>query len=154
MDPTLKIRQATNADAAKLHELHTNSVKELCKAHYTAAQIDGWLAHRSPAGYKPGIQRGEMFIAERDEQVVGFGHALRGEVLAIFVAPEWAGQGVGSTLLTHAVKVAGGDSKAVRVEATLNAQSFYARSGFVALEQKFVQRNHVQLPVVVMELMP
>jgi ribosomal protein S18 acetylase RimI-like enzyme len=103
----------------------------------------------------PGILRGEMFVAVAvaDERVAGFGHALPGEVLAIYVAPEWSGQGLGRKLLAEGVRRARrAHPGAVRVDATMNAQGFYRRAGFVLVESKLVQRSDVQLPVVVMEL--
>jgi len=148
----IEIRQATAADAAQIHELHTNSVRELCKKHYTSAQIDGWLKNRQPNGYLAGIERGEMFVAMVGADIIGFGHAVPGEVLAVFVAPHCVGRGVGKALLDHGIQFAQGNSqRAVRVDATLNAQEFYARAGFVAIAEQSVRRNDVVLPIIVME---
>jgi N-acetylglutamate synthase-like GNAT family acetyltransferase len=148
----VEIRRATTADASEIHELHTCSVKELCKDHYTPAQIDGWLKHRRPAGYLAGIERGEMFVAVAGSEIVGFGHAVPGEVIAVFVAPHRTGRGVGRSLLNYGMQLAQGNAeKTVHLEATLNAQEFYARAGFVPIKQQLVQRNDIFLPVVVME---
>ena len=153
MGSTFKIRKATAADAKQIHELHTRSVRELCKGYYTPEQITGWLKNRTPNGYIPGIERGEMFVAVERNQIVGFGHAVPAEILAVYVAPEYIRQGVGTVLLTHGISLARLVSQgAVRVDATLNAQGFYAQAGFVETERKFVQRNDVSLPVIVMEL--
>ena len=61
---SLTIRQATESDAPRLHELHTSSVRTLCSRHYAAEIIDGWLQTRSPQGYLLPIQRGDIFVAE------------------------------------------------------------------------------------------
>jgi len=60
----LKIRSAIATDADAIHELHTKSVQELCAEHYTPEQIAGWLKQRTSAGYLPGIERNEIFVAE------------------------------------------------------------------------------------------
>jgi hypothetical protein len=39
----------------------------------------------------------------------------------------------------------------VRLEATLNARDFYERAGFREVRRSTVKRNHVDVPVVVME---
>ena len=39
----------------------------------------------------------------------------------------------------------------VRLEATLNARDFYERAGFREVKRSMVKRNHVDVPVVVME---
>ncbi len=77
-----------------------------------------------------------MFVAEAGPQIVGFGHAIPGEIHAIYVAPENAQQGVGSLLLAYGIKKArAGSHQDVYLEATLNAQDFYKKAGFVEVEQ-------------------
>ncbi len=153
MEHTFKIRQATAADAERIHELHTRSVKELCKDHYAPELIAGWLKNRIPNGYLPGIARGEMFVAVEGERIVGFGHAVPGEILAVYVGLERARHGVGRGLLAHGITMArSGYQGAIRLDATLNAQSFYEKAGFVEVERKTVRRNDVFIPVIAMEL--
>jgi hypothetical protein len=40
----------------------------------------------------------------------------------------------------------------INIVATLNAQSFYEKRGFVKVKQYIVQRNSADIPVVEMEL--
>ena len=149
MQKELGIRQATADDAGRIHEIHTQSVRTLCKGHYSSEQIAGWLKNRSPQGYLPGIGRGEMFVATDGISVLGFGHAIPGEIHAIFVAPEYAKQGVGILLLEQALTAARAGSQGdVYLEATLNAQGFYKKAGFVELERSTVRRNEVLLPAI------
>jgi GNAT superfamily N-acetyltransferase len=151
----VKIRPATSADATKIHQLHTRSVKELCKEYYTPAQIAGWLKHRRPDGYLSGIERGQMFVAVAGRRIVGFGQAVPGEIIAVFVAPDQAGQGVGRALLARGMQIARRNSQTVvRLEATPNAQGFYAQAGFVEIERTSLQRNDVFLPAIAMEWRP
>ena len=153
MQKIVGIRQATADDAGRIHEIHTQSVKTLCKAHYSSEQIAGWLKNRSPQGYLPGLERGEMFVAADGISVLGFGHAIPGEILAIFVAPEYAKQGVGIVLLEQALTAArAGSQRDVYLESTLNAQGFYEKAGFVEVERSTVRRNNVLLPVIRMVL--
>ncbi len=149
MQKIVDIRQATADDAGRIHEIHTQSVRTLCKGHYSSEQIAGWLKNRSPQGYLPGIGRGEMFVATDGISVLGFGQAIPGEIHAIFVAPEYAKQGVGILLLEQALTAARAGSQGdVYLEATLNAQGFYKKAGFVELERSTVRRNEVLLPVI------
>jgi ribosomal protein S18 acetylase RimI-like enzyme len=148
--PDVAIRPARGDDAARVHELHTVSVRTLCAGHYAADVVDGWLARRAPADYRRPIERGDLFVAERGGEVVGFGEAAPGRILAIYVDPAAARQGVGQALLRHAIGRAGPGP--VRLEATLNARAFYARHGFVELARFTIRRNLVDVPVVFMEL--
>jgi putative acetyltransferase len=150
--PYIHIRNAQPEDALQIHNVHTRSVRTLCKDHYTAKQIDGWIGRRTPEGYLEGIEHKEIFVAERGERIVGFGHAVPGEILAIFVDPDWSRQGVGRQLLNHAITMAQpSDGAPLQLEATLNAQSFYEQCGFVEVGRKVLERNQVTLPVVLMQ---
>ncbi len=153
MDPgRFTICQARRADARTIHELHAASVTTLCITHYPLGSIQRWLAQRTPEGYYPGIDAGEMFVCKLGGQTAGFGHAIPGEVLAIFVHPRWARQGVGSLLLRQALKRAtNGHPGPIKLQATLNAQPFYEKHGFVEKRRCAVQRGGVDMPVVEME---
>ncbi len=149
MQQTVGIRQATTADAERIHEIHTQSVKTLCKEHYSSEQLAGWLKNRSPQGYLPGIGKGEVFVATDGLSIFGFGQAIPGEIHAIYVVPEYAKQGVGILLLEQALTAArAGSQRDVYLESTLNAQDFYKRAGFVEVERSTVRRNDVLLPVI------
>src|SRR5213082_1635002 len=68
--------------------------------------IDGWLAHRAPAGYLTRIERGELFVVEREGSIVGFGEATPGVVVACYVDPAFVRRGVGSVIMAHALALA------------------------------------------------
>ena len=148
---TLLIRQATDRDAERIHEVHLASVRGLCRTAYEPKVIDGWLRGRSAAGYAVGIGQGAMFVAEIDAVVVGFCHAIQDEIIAMFVHPASTGQGVGAALLSNALERAARSGRVVRLESTLNAVAFYERFGFRALGRSTVRRNDVDIPVVIME---
>ena len=147
----ISIRPARPRDANKIHELHTASVRTLCGSHYSTDIIEAWLADRTPAGYLPAIQRGVLFVAERHERILGFGHFAPGEVVALFVDPAVARQGLGRALLAHAMTHARENwSGPVRLEATLNARRFYESAGFRQVGRATTRRSNVDIPVVVM----
>jgi putative acetyltransferase len=148
-----KIIKAAAGDATRIYLLHLWSVRELCKDSYSEEQISGWLKHRSPEGYLPGIEAGEMFLAMSGQEIAGFGHAAPGEILAIFVAPEFAGRGAGTLLLRHGIDIAcSGYQGPICLESTLNAREFYKKNGFVEMERISVRRGEALLPVIRMEL--
>jgi GNAT superfamily N-acetyltransferase len=128
-------------------------VTALCATHYPLEAIRRWLAKRTPEGYYPGIDAGQMFVCcDEGGLIVGFGHAVPGEVLAVFVHPQWTRHGVGSLILLHALDRAGiGHRGPITLQATLNAQPFYEKQGFVEKRRCTVQRGGADLPVVEME---
>ena len=145
------IRAATSEDAARLHQLHTTSVRRICAPHYAPEVIDGWLANRVPEGYLPPIERGDIFVVEDGGRIVGFGEATPGVVVACYVDPAMVRRGVGSAIMEHALVIARrGHDGPIRVEATLNAAPFYARFGFGELARATLRRGEVDVPYVLM----
>ena len=145
----IAIRSATETDANSLHRIHTAAVREVCAGSYAELQVEAWLQKRSPGGYQPAIEAEQMFVAELGKEVIGFGHSVPGEVLAIFVEPTHHRRGVGALLLSEALERSGSPAE---LEATLNAVPFYERHGFVAQGQLVVQRNGVDILVERMRL--
>ena len=144
------IRSAAKEDALAIHNLHTRSVRALCSGHYSTEIIEGWLKGRTPEGYK-GLQRNEMFVFEKNGKIAGFSHVIPGEIVAIFVDPVFDSQGIGRTLLEHAIPIAKKSHDGpVLLYATLNAQAFYEKFGFIEVEKKTIHRNDVDMPVASM----
>ncbi len=151
MREEIKIRKGTRDDASAVHGLHTKSVWELCKDHYSNDQLHGWLDHRTPEGYFPAIDQGRLFVAIEDSEIVGFGEAIPGEILAIYVLPDRIEKGIGSILLRLAMEISRSGSGKVVLDASLNSVGFYRKRGFVEAEQKFIRRGNIELPCVLME---
>lgn len=147
----MQIKTATIQDAEEIHHIHTNAVKFNCKNFYTENQITIWLKNRSPEGYHKGIKNGEMFIAEENGEIAGFGHAIPGQIAAVFVDPAFQGKGVGKLLLEHGLKLALQEKQPVMVESSLNAENFYKRNGFIKIREDFCIRNGIKLPIIIME---
>lgn len=147
------LRPGRPEDAVRLHDIHTSAVRTLCAPFYEADVIDGWLEGRTPAIYVPLLERGALFVAEGGSEILGFGEAMPGWVLAVYVDPRLAARGIGSAILGHAIEIARrGHDGPIRLEASLNACSFYERHGFRETHRKTVPRNHVEIAVAAMEL--
>jgi len=153
MNEPITIRKAGEADAVPIHELHLRSVRQLCSAVYLTEIIEGWLANRAPEGYLPGILRGEMYVAEIDEQIVGFGHAVPGEIAAIYVDPAFTRRGIGSQLMEYGMELAtAGGAKTIKIDSTLNARLFYEKCGFKVTREIILRRNNVGIPCLELHL--
>ncbi len=132
--------------------MHTTAVRTICGPHYTAGVIEGWLSVLHPPGYLPPIERGDMFVVEEDGRVVGFGEAVPGVIIAVYVDPAATARGVGSAIVRHALDIAQpGGRGPVRLQSTLNAARFYERFGFREIDRSTVRRGGIAVPVVLME---
>ena len=130
---TARVRPADGADADEIWRVHGDSIRTLCRERYGPRQIAAWIAFRPPEAYRSALASRLLFVAEGEEGIVGFGQfdPARGEVEACYVAPAAVGRGVGSELLARMEGEARAAGHAVvRLNATLNAETFYARLGY------------------------
>ena len=89
------------------------------------------MGKRTAAYYEDLISHGRVRVAERLDRIIGFVDAEPGELTRLFLLPSAAGTGLGHRLLVIGLEQARiGYKGPIRVEATLNAEGFYARHGF------------------------
>ncbi len=170
------LRKANSTDISAIEKLIDASVRSLQAQDYTPEQIDAALRTVFTVDTQL-IEDGTYFVVEQSGEMIGCGgwsqrktlcggdhHAVRDNVLmdpsqdaakirAIFVAPQWARQGIGSILLTAAedAAVAAGFRR-LEMGATLTGVPVYLRRGYSKVESIMVPLDHgVTLPVVRME---
>lgn len=152
IESQIDIRRAGLDDRDTVFGLHVDSVTALCSSHYAKAQIDGWFVARSPDNYTRAIEGGALWIAEIDGEPVGFTEFFPGLISMLFVRGASAGQGIGLRLLNFAQSRAQQGGAVVKLEATLNAQAFYEKHGFIKVGDSHLRRaSGVQLETVLME---
>ncbi|WP_336021793.1 GNAT family N-acetyltransferase [Halobellus salinisoli] len=129
---TLSYRPAAASDIPRLVEIHRRAVREIGSGYYTNRQIKAWTAEAREDAY-PIADSEVVLVAERDGTVVGFGQLTveRPEIAKLFVDPDYAGDGVGASLLAELERVAveRGVSE-LFLDSSLNAANFYHRNGY------------------------
>jgi putative acetyltransferase len=133
-----------------------SAIRELAKSHYTAEQIEAWAGLRRPDDYQPGIEAGQMVVAEYEGQAVGFGtiDLETKQVQAVYVSPDHARRGVGTAVLeTLEQKSVEAGIDALRLSASLNAVPFYRKAGYQEVERTThrLEGGATTIPCVVME---
>jgi len=126
-------RLATLDDAPCLFEVRRRSILKLAPSGMSIADVEAWAMRLTPAGMERKLRELEIWIAELDDVIAGWG-AIRGDFLeGLYTAPEYAGQGVGAALLDRLEALMRGRGvDAVRAEASSNAKDFYLRRGYRA----------------------
>jgi GNAT superfamily N-acetyltransferase len=147
------LRPATADLIECLFEIHRDAVTNGCRSHYSDDQISRWFEGRSPRIYLDAIESQAIWIAEMDRNILGFTEYWPGSVSMLFVRSEAAGMGVGALLLDFAVTAARQDHDGnITVEATLNAQKFYEKHGFVKTgENCLLRESGLRLETVLMD---
>jgi len=99
--------------------------------------------------------RGRGWVAEHEGQVVGFSMADRDEAMiwALFLLPEWEGQGLGRVLLGRAVEWLWGEGCEriwLTTEPGSRAEGFYAHLGWaqMGVTEKGEVRFELQRPLL------
>ncbi len=145
------IRIASAKDSSKLWAIHRKALLVGSKNFYTDEQMKVWVDDLSSDTYEEGMKKEEIFVFEENDNIMGFGQAKKGEIVRIFVDPEFQERGIGKELFDQALRIASKEVKKVKVESTLNAQSFYEKYGFEKIMDKFVERKGVKIPIIVLE---
>jgi putative acetyltransferase len=124
-------RRATLEDAPRLFEVRRRSILELAPSGMPVEDAEGWARKLTPAGMEQKLREFEIWIAEHENVIAGWG-AIRGDVLEqLYTAPDYAGQGVGAALLDRLealMRERGID--AIHAVASSNAKAFYLRRGY------------------------
>ena len=131
----MNIRRGMITDTGRVCRMHKASIRNLCRSHYTADQIEAWAGPKRPEQYEGLIRDLIVLVVEEGADVVAFG-ALDGtaaDIRALYVAPEFVGRGIGSMVL-EALEFEARRSAIPRlsVSATLNSVGFYRARGYAS----------------------
>jgi putative acetyltransferase len=126
-------RLAMREDASRLHDIRRRSILELAPPTMPKAEATAWASQLTLSGIERKLRELEVWVAELDGAIVGWG-AIRGDMLeGLYVAAEFAGQGVGAGLLGMLEGlIRDREFPSVRAEASSNARGFYLRRGYRA----------------------
>ena len=132
------IRRAGEEDCEGIRRVHARAIRELARSHYTAEEIEAWARPRKPEHYAESILSKEFYVAEENGAVIGFGtlNQKEGEIEAVYVSPGAVRRGVGRAILQKLEERAKDlGIRSLRMDASLNAASFYERMGYEVREE-------------------
>ena len=154
--PKPALRPFLSEDTAVLAAIFAASIEELTGDDYSEAQQQAWASAADDEEQFGKRLAGELtLVATLQNSPVGFA-ALKGadHIDMLYVHPGAAGQGVGSMLSEALEKLAGGrGAKSLTVDASDNAEGFFARRGYVAKQRNTVTVNGEWLANTTMQKM-
>ena len=128
------LRPAVAADADEIWAVRVRAIDRGCRGHYPAEVIDEWLASPMPASFSALVEAEKFIVAVSGSRIAGFGGLKPSvaEIEALFVDPDFTGQGLGRRLLTQVELLALelGLSR-VSLKASLNSVTFYRSAGYI-----------------------
>jgi|SRR5882724_3676703 len=126
-------RLAILDDTSRLYEIRRQSILELAPPRMSIEEARSWATQLTLSGMEQKLRQLEIWVAELDGTVVGWG-AIRDDYLeGLYTAPEFTGRGVGAELLAMLEGLMRERGiRAVRTEASSNARDFYLRRGYKA----------------------
>ena len=142
--PKPALRPFLAADTPMLAAIFVAAIEELTGDDYSEAQQEAWAsAADDEEQFGKRLACELTLIATLQNSPVGFA-SLKGadHIDMLYVHPGAAGQGVASMLCDALEKLAGGrGAKSLTVDASDNAQGFFAKRGYVAKQRNTVTVN-------------
>ena len=142
--PKAALRPLLAADVAVLAAIFVAAVEELTGEDYSEGQQEAWAAAADDEeAFGKRLASQLTLVATLQNSPVGFA-SLKGadHIEMLYVHPGAAGQGIGSMLCDALEKLAGGrGATKLTVEASDNAEQFFAKRGYVANQRNTVNVN-------------
>ncbi|KAA3663841.1 MAG: GNAT family N-acetyltransferase [Chloroflexi bacterium] len=149
------IRAATIEDAPAIFDIHCRSIRTLCAPDYTPEQVEAWVGGKTIENYIPRIKRDPTFVALINHKTVGFVrfYVPTSELASIFIDPNFARQGIGTTLMARAIDEAKQlDLTHFWLDGSITAVSFYKSLGFIAEKEIIHHFPTISIPGIRMTL--
>lgn len=128
----MAIRKATAADAQSVFDIRIAAINSQCIGHYDIRDLEQWTAGTmSPLFVK--MVEDKCHIATVGATPVGTGmiDLVSGQIDAVFVQPSFMDRGIGRQIMFYLERLAiDAGMVQLKLEATLNAASFYKAVGF------------------------
>src|ERR1700679_854353 len=151
------VRRFESADAPRVCEIFYRSVHEVASLRYDPAQIRAWAPKvPDPEHWFQRLHDYDTFVADNDvgETIGWIATSPEGYIDMLFCLPEAVGRGVAAGLYTEAERtaIARGLTR-LTAHASLLAQPFFERHGWVIESHEMVVRNGVEMPRAAMSKM-
>jgi putative acetyltransferase len=151
----LEIRTAEIEDSGNISSLLRETFKELNSKDYPQEHIDAWVKFDSPERVREKIENYDLrnFLAIENDEIVGFMSVSTKKAIlsSLYVKPEKAGRGLGSSLLQFAEDLSKQSGKTeMTLNSSLTAVEFYEKKDYKKVQEIDLLVEGVRIPVVQM----
>jgi len=140
----VSLRPYLPADARRCAEIFRSSIEELAADDYDQDQREAWASRADDEqAFGAKLKEALTLLAVIEGAVAGFASLKGGEEIdMLFVAPEFARQGAGRTLVEALTKLAQArGAKRLTVEASDVAKPLFEGQGFTAQKRNLVRKG-------------
>lgn len=133
MSATYPLRPFLPADTERLQDLFAQSVEELTQDDYEPDERLAWMSRAADgAAFADRLGQATTLLVEVDGEILGFASLKADkEIDMLYVHPYYAGEGVGSALLTALETLAGArGAHHLTVDASETATPFFVAKGY------------------------
>ncbi|HPG89676.1 MAG TPA: GNAT family N-acetyltransferase [Hyphomicrobium sp.] len=138
------LRPFLPGDTVALRELFAQSIEELTQDDYDEDQRAAWASTAEDANaFAQRLAQSLTLVVQVDGEYLGFGSLKDNKTIdMLFVHPYYAGEGVGTALLTALEKIAAArGAESLSVDASDTAQAFFEGHGFAGTLRNSVPRD-------------
>lgn len=129
------IRPATKNDILIMSNLMIESIRETNFRDYSPDDLELTYQNFTPAKVEEKMQVRDMFVCERDGDILGT-ISLEGNILhSLFVKPSLQGGGIGLQLVKHIEALAKAKGyETISLSSSITAKPFYEHIGYTTIE--------------------
>ena len=127
----MRIRRAERADEERLGTIRHDAILALAVPILSQEEAETWAKQISEDRISRAVRAHEVWVAE-DEIVNGWVEINKNQIAALYVSPDYAGRGIGSSLLAFAeASIFRSGYRSVQLEASRNALNFYVLRDYI-----------------------
>jgi putative acetyltransferase len=143
MSASAALRPYLPSDAVRCATIFRAAIEELTVDDYNEGQREAWAARSGDsAAFGARLAGALTLVATIEGDPVGFGSLKDDVVDMLFVAPAFAGKGVGAMLLDALTKLAAARGvKTLSSEVSDTARPIFEKQGFVAERRNIVRKG-------------
>ncbi len=149
------LRQASPKDAPGIWNVRVSAIRAINEPRYPQEDLIKWAPKDMPEGFIKAVENNEWYVVTDNDLIIATGYVDidKKRLEALFVLPQYQGQGVGKLMIRHlhAIAQTHGLSE-LYLDATLNAEGFYSKHGYVKIKDSVhISPLGVSFPSVVMK---
>ena len=141
------MRALKESDFPEINQLFTDTVHAINAKDYNQEQLSVWAPHeRTYEIWKERLKGHIVYVAEKDEQIIGFGDiTTEGYLDHLFIHKDFQRHGVASAILLKLEEMARDlGLKELHTEASITAKSFFEKRGFTVVCKQDTKKNGVR----------